>query len=283
MCAFQIVGELPGRWAADLRAFAEHAQAHSWGAKGYERLVVVSTEEGAMVGALKMWMPADEYNAWLAVQPGRPVATGAKMFAARDGLRTAVVLAIPERGTFLGMAAHEYLEAAIDRRRDAEAYDLPTDELLNAHVVATEYIVERARIEISAALRWPASGLDGIGLTEQVDDLSGGLPAMLQHSRRTNFPSNEGWQHWVNIMRVWAMSLGRVHAGSAGDEADLARFRDTELVRETADAWRTAEAALQRAWNGPGLATVELDAIVRDGLWFPLRAAFIAAWQRRVS
>jgi hypothetical protein len=228
-------------------------------------------------------MSADEYDAWLAAQAGRPVATGAKMFVARDGCLTAVVLPLPERGTFLGMAAHEYLEAAIARRRDTEGYELPMDELANAHVVTTEYIVERARIEISAALRWPASKLDGLGLTEQVDDLSKALPAMLRRSRRPAFPLNEAWHHWVNIIRVWAMSLGRVHSGSSADRADLARFCETELVRETADAWRSADAALDRTWGGSDLATVELDAIVCDGLWLPLRAAYIAAWQRRAS
>lgn len=75
---------------------------------------------------------------------------------------TAVVLPLPHRPEFLMFATHELLEAAQSAREEAEGFTFPSHDvhLANAQVMRTEYVVERARLEISGALRW-VCGRDG--------------------------------------------------------------------------------------------------------------------------
>src|SRR5437867_3994384 len=110
MPRFEIVGQLPGPWKKDLDALVERAENHRWGGEGLERLLVVPLTEGGLITAFEEWMPSERLEAWRAVQEGRPVATGAITFAARDGRLTAAVPAWPDPGAFLGMAVHEHLE-----------------------------------------------------------------------------------------------------------------------------------------------------------------------------
>lgn len=279
----EIIGELPGPWRSDLVAFADRAATHLWGGAGLKRLVVAELRQAAIGHALHEWMDADEFRAWEREQSGRPVATGAKSFIAHDGLRTAVVLPLPQRPEFLGYVAHEFLEAAQSAREEAEDFAFPSHDvhLANAHVMRTEYVVERTRLEISGALAWPQSRLDGVGLAEQVATFEQALPGIVRNSRAAEYPPQPAWQHWVNIIRVFAMSAGRATAGSDVDRDELERFYAQPLIAETISAWRTAQAALDALWDQPHERTQTLAEEARRRVWQPLHDALLTVWRSR--
>jgi len=283
MNELEIIGEVPGPWRSDLFAFADRAAAHAWGGAGLERLVVAELRQGAIGHALHEWMDAGEFRAWEREQSRRPVATGAKSFIAHDGRRTAVVLPLPQRPEFLMFATHELLEAAQSAREEAEGFAFPSHDvhLANAHVMRTEYVVERARLEISGGLRWPQSSLDGVGLAEQVATFEQALPGIVRNSRVAEYPTQLAWQHWVNIIRVFAMSAGRAAAGSDVDRAELERFYAQPLIAETVSAWRTAQAALDALWDRPHEPTQTLAEDARHAVWQPLHDALLAVWRSR--
>lgn len=283
MTELEIIGESPETWRPDLLAFAGRAAAHPWGGAGLERLVVAELRQGAIGHALQAWMDADEFHAWEREQSARPVATGAKSFIAHDGRRTAVVLPLAQHPEFLMFATHELLEASQSAREEAEGFTFPSHDvhLANAHVVRTEYVVERTRLEIGGALRWPQSSLDGVGLAEQVATFEQALPGIVGNSRRAEYPPQLAWQHWVNIIRVFAMSAGRAAAGSHVDRAELERFHAQQLIAETVSAWRTAQAALDALWNRPHEPTQTLAEEARQTVWQPLHDALLAVWRSR--
>lgn len=285
----EIVGELPGPWGDDLRRFAQLMADHPWGGRGLTRLVVAPLQpnaagEGALRAAihqaLREWMQSAEFATWEQEQIGRPVTTGAKSFVAHDGARTAVVLPIPQHAEFLMFATHELLEGAQSQREEREGFRFPTDDvhLANAHVMRTEYVVERVRFELSAQLGWRASSLDGVGLVEQVDDFAQALPSISRSGGSGDYPPPIAWQHWVNIIRSWAMSVGRAVAGSEVDRAALERFYAHPLIREGEAAWKDAEAALDMLWNRAAQPTQALDETARHAVWQPLHDELIDIW-----
>ena len=281
----EIIGGLSAQWRSDLAAFAERAATHQWGGAGLERLVVAELRQGAIGHALREWMDPIEFGAWEREQSGRPVATGAKSFVARDGRRTAVVLPLPQRPEFLGFAAHEFLEAAQSAREEAEGFVFPSHDvhLANAHVIRSEYVVERTRLEISRALGWPQSSLDGVGLAEQVADFDQALPGLVRSSARAGYPTQPAWQHWVNIIRVFAMSAGRAAAGSAVDRAELERFYAKPLIVQTASAWHAAHDALDALSQRPHESTQTLAVDARRTVWQPLHDALLTLWRSRAG
>jgi hypothetical protein len=155
--------------------------------------------------------------------------------------------------------------------------------LANAHVMRTEYVVERTRLEISGALGWPQSSLDGVGLAEQVATFEQALPAIVQTSRGAQYPTQLAWQHWVNIIRVFSMSAGRAAAGSDVDRADLERFYAQPLIAEAVSAWRTAQAALDGLWDQPHEAMQTLAEEARHAVWQPVHDALLAVWRSRAG
>ena len=178
-------------------------------------------------------------------------------------------------------ATHELLEAAHSAREEAEGFAFPSHDvhLANAHVVRTEYVVERARLAISRALGWPQSSLDGVGLPEQVGTFRQALPGLIRDSRAVRYPTQLAWQHWVNIIRVFAMSTGRAAAGSRVDATDLERFYAEPLITETAAAWHSADNGLDALWGSPRKPIQALADEARHAVWRPLHDALIVAWR----
>ena len=281
----EIIGEFPGPWRDDLQAFAVRAAEHSWGGTGLERLVIAPLREGAIGHALREWMDPEEFAGWEQAQIDRPVATGAKSFIAHDGRRTAVVPPIAERADFLMFATHELLEGAQSAREENEGFEFPFADIdrANAHVLRTEYVVERTRLEIGFALDWPQSSLDGIGLAEQVADFEVTLPQILRSAGGANHPSQLAWQHWVNIIRVFAMTAGRAAVGSEPDRAELERFFAEPLIRETATDWCQAQDALDALWDLSGSTMNALAEEARRELWDPLHDALLDLWEARAT
>lgn len=278
LLSVEIVGDLPGALRADLELFATAAERHSWGGSVAEARLVVAPNGGSIDAtvrpALRRWMPAEAFAEWEAQQHGRPVATGGKTFVAADGVVTAVVMPIGDRAMFLGIATHEVLECAHLVDQIAEGFDHPSDPReANGVVLADEYVTDRARIEIVAALGWPESVLDEkVGIIEQLGDLK----AVLGRAPVEGQPTHDFWLHWVNLARVWAMLSGRADAGAASARAQLEAWERQDLV--DARRWKQVRASLQGLYTDPGRPRAEFAAAAASQVWDPIEALGREAW-----
>ncbi len=193
--------------------------------------------------ALRRWMPTEAFAEWEARQRGRTVPTGGKTFVAADGVVTALLLPLPDRAMFLGLASHELIECAhlIDQTEAGVAH--PEDpRLSNGVVLADEYVTDRARVEIGQPLGWPESVLDKkAGIVEQLDDLE----VMLTRPPYEGHPTDSFWMHWVNIARVWAMVAGRADGGATSASSELEAWERHRLTDEP--GWGRVRAALAGA------------------------------------
>jgi hypothetical protein len=180
---FEIVGPLPEEWASDLAAYAAALAEHPWGGSSLRRLII-----GEINASLKAWMPAEGYEHWKATKAVSSLITAGKSFVAKDGLRTAVVPAFNERALFLHLPGHEMVEAALDERQETEGYQfVDSTHWGMAHVIWTEYFVERIRPSITNQLGWGFSALD-----------SGCLP---EHAREFETSSSRRWSSWRSSVR----------------------------------------------------------------------------------
>lgn len=271
---FEVVGPLSAEWEENLVAYAGRLAEHPWGGAGLQRLVI-----GGMNESLSVWMRPQEYERWRASQGVRSVITGGKSFLAADGRWTAVVPPFDERSLFLHFPAHEMIEAALDRRQAAEGYEFVDSTHSGvAHVLWTEYVVERTRKGIANELGWPASKLDDGFLVDHANEFEQSVLGFLKTTAATGTEPVQSFQHWYELVRVYAMSRGRADAGSPADEASLSAFFHEAIPAELRDQWQWLDDALRDAYARPQAPTSELDALTHDEGWRPLHEEYRRLW-----
>jgi hypothetical protein len=276
---FEIVGTVPDpAWISDLVLFAARLESASWGGVGYERLVIGDIDEGP-----RTWMPPAGYQEWRAGHAGGRIgATGAKAFVADDGVRTAVVLPLDKRWDFLMFACHEMVEVALDRRQELEGhlFEEMTHTSL-AHVLWTEYVVERTRRTIASELGWGFGEIENGHIVEQMQDIEAELPDLIQWAVQNDEPPQRITQHWYEMARVYSMALGRADAGCPADGEQLQRFVALPLSLESASGWHVLDKSLREAYERPGESAADLDQLVRDEGWGPLYQEMADFWNSR--
>jgi hypothetical protein len=272
---FEVNGPLPEEWAKDLAAYASALAGHPWGGTSLKRLVI-----GEVDASLREWMPAERYERWRAAQSVRSVITGAIAFVAKDGLRTAVVPPFKERLLFLHFPGHEMVEAVLDERQEAEGYEFVDGTHWGAaHVVWTEYVVERTRRRICNELGWGYSALDNGGLPEHVREFETNLEVLVKWAAEHGADPMESHQHFFELARVYAMSRGRADAGSPTDEEQFPAFFEETFGNELQPQWRALDAVLADAYEQPSLSTQELDELVHDDGWRALYEEYRSIWR----
>jgi hypothetical protein len=278
--AFEVIGSaLNQKWVEDdLVAFGEELKRSPWGGDGYDRLLI-----GDINSSLRDWMLPAEYREWQAGHAGgRIAATGAKAFVAKDGLRTAAVLPLNERFSFLMFACHEMVEAALDRRHEAEGHEFNEQTHTSlAHVLWTEYAVERTRRTIADSLNWGFGQVERGFVVEQMKDIERELPGLIQWAVEHNEPPQRLYQLWYEMARVFAMTLGRADAGLAEAKEEVDRFMDRPLIAESVQGWEAFESALRSTYDDPTRAAAAQDETVRDEGWNLLYEQMAALWNKR--
>lgn len=278
---FEVVGDVADDRLADLARLAERLRGHPWGGPSLDLLLC-----GDLPELLSRHMPPERFATWRqGYRDGRIAVTGAINFVTAEGRRAAAVPDVPERETFLMLAGHEIVEAAMGRRHDAQGhrFEERTHSSL-AHVLWTEYAVERTRRQLFDELGLGYSKLDNGLVSKQVEGIARGLPeAVLWGVEHGGVPGRLV-QEWYELARVYSMSLGRADEGSPDDRADLTAFHDNELIRESAGAWRSLATSVRRAYRRPSAPAEGLDELVRQEGWNPLYEHGLGAiWKRRLS
>ena len=279
---FEVVGPVPQEWVADLALVADALEEHPWGGPTLQLLLC-----GDLLELLRSYMPRWRFAEWeQGYRRGRIARTGAINFIAADGRRAAAVPRVPERATFLMLAGHEIVEAALERRFALQAAHRsrePTHTAL-AHMLWTEYVVERTRRQIFNALDLGHSLLDNGLVSKQIEQLARELPELIRWAiTRRQIPGRVG-QHWGELARVYTMSLARADEGSPEDVADLAAFRRHELVLESAAGWEALDEALRRAYEQPTADAYSLDQLILTQGWMKLYIRGLGdLWDRRYA
>ncbi len=233
---FELIGNLPWACDDDLAAFAAAASSHTWVGEGPKR-VVVTTD---LVAAFKRYMSDRKFRDWSERQQQRHADTGAigvgMAFIARDGISTVILAQLDSKDTTLSLLAHEYLEAATSAHAEQLGFPEPASaEATHSRALWGEYLVERARREISDSLGWPVTNLDhGFLLLTAKDALTA--------SKR-----QQGWAYTL-LALDFAKVSARADAGVADEEADLDRFFEMGLPLEP---WREYLGALRAIYNNP--------------------------------
>jgi hypothetical protein len=277
---FEIIGSAPDQsWVDDdLVAFADGLKSAPWGGAGYDRLVI-----GDIGTSLRRWMQPEQYQKWRAGHAGGRIgATGAKAFVAHDGVRTAAVLPLEDRWSFLMFACHEMIETALDRRQDEEGHEF--NEMTHtslAHVLWTEYVVERTRRTIANELGWSYAEVENGFVVEQMQDIETELPDLIQWAVQHNEPPQRITQHWYEMARVYAMALGRADAGCPADESQVQRFKERPLVVESIAGWVALDQSLRDAYGRPTEKAEILDQLVRNEGWILLYEEMTKFWNAR--
>ena len=277
---FEVVGPVAPESVTDLFLVAETLRKHPWGGPTLQLLVC-----GDLLELLRSYMPRWRFVEWeQGYRGGRIARTGAINFIAADGRRAAAVPSVPERATFLMLAGHEIVEAALARRFALQASHRsrePTHTSL-AHVLWTEYVVERTRRQIFNELDLGHSRLDNGLVSKQIEQVAGELPELIRWAVRTRQIPGRVAQHWGELVRIYAMSLGRADEGSPDDLADLAAFREHELVSESAAGWDALDSALRRAYEQPKADAYSLDQLILTQGWMKLYIDGLGElWDRR--
>lgn len=255
----EIVGAVSSELERDVARFVDALEVHQWGGTIDGRLVLAENRgalEPSISASLHRWMVASEFRQWQRDQVGRPVATAGKAFIGADGVATAVVGPLPERGMLLGMIGHELVELAHLARIDG-AIEPSTVQEINGTVLADEYCSDRVREEISRRLGFPESRLDeAVAIATQADDVVPVLKAM-------NF-----WVHWANLARVWAMTAGRADAGSSSAQQNMRDWAAHDLIANS--GWQDVRAALQALYADAALPRAEFIARATQLVWAPI-------------
>lgn len=272
---FELVGPLPGDWSADLTAYAARLAVHIWGGAGVQRMVVGDLDE-----SLRAWMPRERYDARQQGAAHRSVVTGAISFKATDGRYTVAVPALTDHEQFLVLATHEMGEAALDARQDAEGYVFPdgTHDGV-AHVLWTEYAVERTRVAINAELGRPDATFSDNSVVQQLADFEQALPVMVAWAVENEQVPVERNQYWFELIRMYSMACGRAHRGSALARQEIEDFDGRPgFGAELATFWTGLASALDRVSQTSKSPTAERDHQVRDDGWLPLSDVFTHIW-----
>lgn len=277
---FEVVGEVPGDWVADLARVADALRRHPWGGASLDLLLY-----GELPGLLERHMPPARFAEWQrSYRDGRVAVTGAINFVTADGRRAAAVPPVRDRATFLMLAGHETVEAALRRRQPRGSRPREETRAAAAHVLWTEYAVERTRRQIFDALRLGYSRLDNGLVSKQVEQIARELPEMVVWGVAHGSLPSRLPQLWHELARVYAMSLGRADEGSPDDRADLTAFRGHELVRESARGWDALALVLRRAYVQPHAPAEGLDALVLAEGWTRLyEGGLRAVWAPRYA
>ncbi len=279
---FEVVGPVPEEWITDLARVADALEEHPWGGPTLQLLLC-----GDLLELLRSYMPRWRFLEWQqGYRGGRIARTGAINFIAADGRRAAVVPRVPERATFLMLAGHEIVEAALERRfaRQASHRSREPNHTSVAHVLWTEYVVERTRRQLFNALGLGHSLLDNGLVSKQIEQLADELPELLRWAVANGQIPGRVAQHWGELARLYAMSRGRADEGSPDDLADLGAFRRHELVVESAAGWDALDSALREAYERPTADAYSLDQLVLTQGWMTLYTRGLGdLWDRRYA
>ena len=279
---FEVVGPVSPETIADLFRVADGLARHPWGGPTLQLLL-----SGDLLELLRSYMPRWRFAEWeQGYRGGRIARTGAINFIAADGRRAAAVPNVPDRATFLMLAGHEIVEAALERRfalQRSHRSREPTHTAL-AHVLWTEYVVERTRRQVFNQLDLGHSRLDNGLVSKQIEQVAAELPDLVEWAvARGRMPGRVA-QHWGELARVYAMSRARADEGSPDDVADLAAFRTHELVTESAAGWDALDSALRRAYEQPKADAYTLDQLSLTEGWMPLYMRGLGElWERRYA
>lgn len=210
-----------------------------------------------LASALAEWMQPD---AWEAERPavdayaGTELQPDGKAFLAKDGRWSVAVAATSEKELFLMTAGHELIEAALERRqRDAGEIWQGQSLVGLAHLVWSEYVVERTRIEIGREFGFePASQetnralLRAAALTQKLALLAGAIPP----------------QSWVDLMLMWARVIGRVDGGHELEARDVQAFYAHGMMGSVALGWQSLNELFREVFESPGIPSPAIDRAV---------------------
>lgn len=253
---------------------------HPWGGDTADVLFI-----GDLGQILEREMPPARYAQWKAgYTQGRIAITGAISFVTRDDKRAAAVPELEDQGAFLMLAAHELVEAALDRRHTAEGHIFKEQTHTSlAHVLWSEYVVERTRRQIFGTLGVGYGPLDNGYLTADLDDAAAELPDLLRWAVKHDSVPQRLYQRWYELARVYAMSRGRADEGSPADLADLEATQGHWLYGEARKGWDALTYALREAFAQPERLAADLDQAVREEGWLPLYESLGSIWNPRYA
>lgn len=275
----EVVGPLPREWVEDLLVYYAAMIERPWGGSGIERIVF-----GDMDQSLQAWWTREEYERWHSYQAQRSVAPAGKTIVANDGKQTAIVIPFADPLPFLTLAGHELVEAALAERQANEGYQfVERTQAEAAHVLWTEYVVERTRRSIFNDLGWGASVFEDESPAVQLQQFEAELPSLAKQAAETWDEPPEWFLHFYEVARVYAMSRGRADAGSPADEARFPIFSQCALGADLANQWRDFDASLAAAFAQPTASTTALDDLVHDEGWRPLHDEYRAIWEYLVQ
>jgi len=180
------------------------------------------------------------------------------------------------------LACHEMVESSLGRRHDDEAHDFQDGTHIGlAHVLWSEYVVERTRRTLANELGWGFSDIENGFLVEQMGDLEAEIPQLVQWAVEHDEPPQRIFQLWFEMARSYAMALGRADAGCPADEDQVGRFRALTLVVQTSAGWDAVDNSLRGAFGRAGdLAAVLDESVYGDG-WSVLYQQFTHDWNTR--
>jgi hypothetical protein len=248
----EVYSDVPPDWRADLEAFTERLTSHAWGGDVDVRLVVADD----VAAALEEWMRPDEWTKErdaLALY-GEALMVGGKAFLARDGRWTIAITRPDEKDLFLMLVGHELVEVAIEQRQHAsgEDWDGVSPEA-QAHILWSEYVVERVRAEIARELGFEASS------QETCRALLKTLTLAAKPALTTGFIRKQAWH---DLMLMWARVLGRTDGGRQEEAADLETFYAHPVMAEVTAHWTSLAGTLRKVFERPEASSVELDRLV---------------------
>jgi hypothetical protein len=171
------------------------------------------------------------------------------------------------------------VEAVVDERQAAEGHQfVDSTHWGAAHVVWTEYVVERSRRSICNQLGWAFSALDNGCLPEHVREFETNLEVLVMRAAEHNADPMESHQHFFELARVSAMGRGRADAGSPADEEGFSSFFQETFGIELKSEWQALNGPLHQAYEHPSLSTQELDELVHHDGWRPLYEEYRSIW-----
>jgi hypothetical protein len=223
----------------------------------------------------------EDFAAWDGRQQARAgEATGAGMgFIANDGVRTVVVVALPEqamRDELLHTICHEICETTTAND------DAPFTEDLHeamSRVLWSEHVAERRRALRFTELGWTGRILDDGHLVEMLADYTLEWPMLRQRARWENRAPHRIYGLWQLLTREFVCTLARARGGVVPERDQVARFIADQNA-ELAEAWRSIERLLDEIFEHPELSRRDCDQLARDQGWLPLFEVFRGEWNR---
>ncbi len=156
-----------------------------------------------------------------------------------------------------------------------------------AHLVRMEYVVERARREISESLGWEASSLESGTLVQTTRDLVGEVPQLITAAISSNATPQRLYQHWGELMASWASVCGRADAGGSRERAEIQAFYLEEVIMPSNTLWRELNRALDASYSDSSQRATVLDERVTDPVrsvhWDGLGAFWNPIYERACS